>query len=849
MSRRTSIVFVMKKSGAERLKESIERKKQQNRERARRFREKKREELRETNRTGESFKHRGAKKRAVDKVKEVLPVTPEKKVAVVSALLDSPTTRQTLALQGVVSSAEEQKRANINSVIVADARSLIQKIKDGRSKDSRAAMQCCASLLCGENVTENKMQKVVAETLSINRERIRSGIRHRKRVLIDKTEGWTAVKRKRRNDATPEEHLKIACDFWASPGISRPTGNKKDIVRERIAANEYIEHERQVLEMTQNEVFSEFKAKYPDLKMGQRTFENCKPFYVAPARPEDRNSCCCRAHVETRMLFTACMKFRKQLVKESPEKEHEYPVYTHLTDVVDKTLCPKLQEDDFHQKKCCDRECPNCGIKVLKFLPEEESTVETGPKVKWQRFEYVIIEEKRRLQLVEKETPPGEMFAYFKSLFAKFSGHRLRANWQSKQLKSIVQCLPIGHVVCVHDYSENYSCQHQDQIQSLYYGQTQASIHVTVMHRHSLAEIDGEDSTPDNPKIVTEHLFVISPDLKHDHHSVHHCRTLVAKYLTQIRCPVIMMHEWTDGCSAQYKSRHCMGDVSYSVADFGYPTIRNYFETSHAKGPQDGAGANLKFKADMAVIRRQAVIQNAADLYQFAQEKLKVPSGKASLSQRVFFYVGEHERERPRRYFKEIRGNRAIHSILANGQSEHLKLRELSCYCDNCIGGHFDDCENALYVESWEEQILEQEASQRRATRNDVVEMREGLLDLVSKNSTVAIASGDVGEDYYLLNVISDHAEILRSNVTDDWNAQYRAGSKVIRGHFYERVDCQQSSSNRFFRLVTDKTGYVYSSTVRFICSELEELAQNSEKLFKLSEAEHLDILGSLDGF
>lgn len=100
-----------------------------------------------------------------------------------------------------------------------------------------------------------------------------------------------------------------------------------------------------------------------------------------------------------------------------------------------------------------------------------------------------------------------------------------------------------------------------------------------------MADVDGEDSTPDSPKIVTEHLFVISPDLKHDHHFVHHCRTLVAKYLIEIRYPVKMMHEWTDGGSTQYKSRHCMGDTSHSVADFGYPTIRNYFETSHAKGP------------------------------------------------------------------------------------------------------------------------------------------------------------------------------------------------------------------------------------------------------------------------
>ena len=178
-----------------------------------------------------------------------------------------------------------------------------------------------------------------------------------------------------------------------------------------------------------------------------------------------------------------------------------------------------------------------------------------------------------------------------------------------------------------------------------------------------------------------------------------------------------------------------------------------------------------------------------------------------------------------------------------------MKTRELSCHCDHCIAGDFDTCDNPLYVKGWDQQILEQEAPERRATRNDVAEMREGLLDLVAKNNIVAIASGDVGEDYYILNVISDHADTLTANLMDDWNAQYRAGSSVIRGHFYERVDCQQSSSNRFFKLVTDKISCVYSSTVCFICSELEECMENGEKMFMLSEWEHLDILGSLDGF
>ena len=42
------------------------------------------------------------------------------------------------------------------------------------------------------------------------------------------------------------------------------------------------------------------------------------------------------------------------------------------------------------------------------------------------------------------------------------------------------------------------------------------------------------------------------------------------------------------------------------------------------------------------------------------------------------------------------------------------------------------------------------------------------MLDLVTKNSIMAIASGDVGEAYYLLNVISDHEETLTANLTEN---------------------------------------------------------------------------------
>ena len=229
--------------------------------------------------------------------------------------------------------------------------------------------------------------------------------------------------------------------------------------------------------------------------------------------------------------------------------------------------------------------------------------------------------------------------------------------------------------------------------------QSQASIHVTILHRHALKDVDRVENTREDPNIIPEHIFVISPDTKHDHHSVHQVRQLEAGYLKEIKYDVEVIHEWTDGCSVQYKSQHCIGDVSFSHSDCGYKTIRNYFETSHAKGPQDGAGVNLKHKADMEVIKRKVVIhENAKDLFTFAENNLKTPapsryqSENVQLKRIIFFYVEKVCRDRHRRYFKEVKGNPAIHSVLSGSNSCKIQMCHLSCYCKTCVEEEYKAC-------------------------------------------------------------------------------------------------------------------------------------------------------------
>ena len=57
---------------------------------------------------------------------------------------------------------------------------------------------------------------------------------------------------------------------------SRPTGNKRDIVKQRKGVKKYTEHLKQLLEKT---IYLEFCDSGTNIKCSQRRFEAEKPFY------------------------------------------------------------------------------------------------------------------------------------------------------------------------------------------------------------------------------------------------------------------------------------------------------------------------------------------------------------------------------------------------------------------------------------------------------------------------------------------------------------------------------------------------------------------------------------------
>ena len=543
--------------------------------------------------------------------------------------------------------------------ILGNIKEVVDSTKQKRSKDKRAEMNTVLASISGEDLSEKKVKVKLANRLGVSVKRVTGGQRLRTKVMKSETSCWEYTKRKTRCDAIDDSLKEKIYKFWMSPQISRPTGNKNDVKRHRVGPKSYISHPIYILEKTQTEVYCEFKESNPDIKIGQRSFETIKPFFVKPIRPKDKTTCCCRYHVEFGHDFCKCMQVRSDLHKSKNDVElkTKFPVFEHSSDMIEQTLCEKNDQERWHKKVCLDRECNRCVVRADLFMKEETDQSENSKDVQWERYEYQTLKTKgsltkRKLVLVKKQTNVGVLFNHFQSILHKFPSHQFRSEWQTKQAKHIIENLPEGDIVAVHDFSENYRCTEKKEIQSSYFQKKEVSLslHVTILHRHAMLEVDGVESTVQEPHIIQEQFFVISPDLQHDHHFTYHAQLLLNNYLKSISYPLRTVHEFTDGCAAQYKSRHCFGNLTIAAKNFDTNIFRNFYETSHAKGPQDAAGGFLKQQADMAVLRGKHIIQSAKDFYDFLNQSYRTPGPSALCKRRVFNYVEEIPRDTARNF-------------------------------------------------------------------------------------------------------------------------------------------------------------------------------------------------------
>lgn len=331
----------------------------------------------------------------------------------------------------------------------------------------------------------------------------------------------------------------------------------------------------------------------------------------------------------------------------------------------------------------------------------------TEIQVTWQRWENTKVSSlkdndiKVKKLLVTKNGTQGQLVDELLNEMSSISLHLFVAGWQYQQFNHIKQEMSERWVVVIADFAENYRTFFQDEIQSANWQYQQITLHPTIAY-YRCPEKDCNE-------IITESMVCISDDLKHDASSVHAYMSTVNKYLSQ-KIPINHQVQFTDGCSAQYKSREPFMDLSCGLEDYDFSVERNFFGSRHVKGPCDGLGAVIKQAARRAVEKRKVTITNAKDMYDHCSQSLTLKKGKdeeCCHKLRTFFIVSNIKRNISRNPSKALPGTKKVHCV-KGVQYGQVAVRNLSCFCLNCIRG-YGKCENhKIITQSFKKHVLEQ---------------------------------------------------------------------------------------------------------------------------------------------
>jgi len=122
--------------------------------------------------------------------------------------------------------------------------------------------------------------------------------------------------------------------------------------------------------------------------------------------------------------------------------------------------------------------------------------------------------------------------------------------------------------------------------------------------------------------------FVIVSEAKdHSRIAAHSCIVksidiVIAKHTHLKAFDDLNIHIWSDGCSAQFRSRYVF-HLTTTIFPTKYNVVRYYNERHHGKGPMDGIGGCIKNAVYRAVMSNRIVVQTPLDFVNAASSLVR----------------------------------------------------------------------------------------------------------------------------------------------------------------------------------------------------------------------------------
>lgn len=192
-----------------------------------------------------------------------------------------------------------------------------------------------------------------------------------------------------------------------------------------------------------------------------------------------------------------------------------------------------------------------------------------------------------RCEIVQHSLASEEFLELFENELPIVVKHDFLACSQNAYFNQKKESVSENEFVVTLDFSENYTCQVQDAIQSQHWSNVQATLHPYVVYYRK------------NSEIKNLNYVVISEKLHHDANAVHMFNSKLNAHLKSKFGPenVKKMYYFSDGAGSQYKNKYNLINLLNHEKDFASKAEWNFFATSHGKGACDGIGGTVKRNA------------------------------------------------------------------------------------------------------------------------------------------------------------------------------------------------------------------------------------------------------------
>ncbi len=375
--------------------------------------------------------------------------------------------------------------------------------------------------------------------------------------------------------------------FYEQDDVSRQAPGRKDCIT--------IRHDNGVKEKTQvrhlvnsiTETYALFKRKYPLAKVGSSKFAELRPRHVLLSSKLPHNVCLCKYHENFIFAVDA-------LHKANPT----FPTYTHS--FPEALLCPSPTEECWLNK--CSK-CGDCKMFNAKFSFDDASE----PSYTWYVWKN---DENGRITKAVEEGSIDDLTEHMCSLIPKFLEHcyvkRSQAEEYNRQrdaalAESYSQTTALLQV----DFSENYTCVNQDEIQSAHWNQSQVTLFTAATYH------TGKQHSS----------VIVSDNLSHTKETL---LAYIDRLLEDLPPPVQVVSIWSDGPSTQFKNKFIAAAIPALEKKHNIKIKWNYFATSHGKGPVDGIGGSTKRFVWQNVSSRKKMVKDAGSFVDAASNMPKV---------------------------------------------------------------------------------------------------------------------------------------------------------------------------------------------------------------------------------